>query len=471
MSALFDSTVPPVFHNAGIERDEGTSKSADEMAGLPRHLGDGLLLRSAGRGDGGELADFNAAMHADVDLPGPALWEWTRDLFELPHPTFRPERDVTVVEDTVTGRIVSALFLIPQLWSYAGVPVAVGQPELIATHPDHRRRGLVRAQFAVIHEWSRAAGHVWQFISGIPWYYRQFGYVYGIDLAPRPVIWSGTAPPPPTPPDFSLRAATPADVTFLAGVEAQAASGTALGPVRGVEGFALELARRPGSIAACELLIVESRSAGANPIGYVVHGRRLFDGLVSVRAFELRPGQNWLGPTAAVVAHLFDWVREHPDGPGRGIRLALPDGHPAMACAATRLGSGPPRSYGLYVRAPDIVAILRTVTPVLEARLAASVAVGWTGELRIDLYTGGILLAFAQGRLEQVKAWNPSTDNDERAADASMRPDEFLPLLLGSRSVDELQRTTADCQVSSDAGMLLLTVLFPAMPTSRWEHG
>jgi hypothetical protein len=197
--------------------------------------------------------------------------------------------------------------------------------------------------------------------------------------------------------------------------------------------------------------------------------------LVSVRACELQPGENWLGPTAAMVAHLLDWLRVHPDGPGRGIRLALPDGHPVLACAATRLGNAPPRSYGLYVRIPDIAAIVRTISPVLEARLAASAAVGWTGKLcinlYINLYTSGVRLTFAQGRLEQINTWTPLTDHDHRDADANMRIEEFIPLLLGSRSIHELQRTTADCEITSDAGYLLLNVLFPAMPTSRWEYG
>src|SRR5512134_3405601 len=126
-----------------------------DASSLPRELGDGLVLRSARLDDAAELIEFNGAMHADEGLPASMLEEWTRDLFELTHPTFRPDRDVTVVEDTATGRIVSALFLIPQVWSYAGVPVKVGQPELISTHPDYRRRGLVRAQFDVIHDWGR----------------------------------------------------------------------------------------------------------------------------------------------------------------------------------------------------------------------------------------------------------------------------------------------------------------------------
>ena len=65
-----------MFHNAGIERDEVTPNDAEGAVRLPRDLGDGLLLRSARLEDGGELADFNAAMLADVDVPGAALWDW-----------------------------------------------------------------------------------------------------------------------------------------------------------------------------------------------------------------------------------------------------------------------------------------------------------------------------------------------------------------------------------------------------------
>ena len=248
-----------------------------------------------------------------------------------------------MVEDTASGRIVSALFLIPQVWSYAGVSIKAGQPELIATHPDYRRRGLVRAQFEVIHDWSRAGGQLFQFIAGIAWYYRQFGYSYAVDLPPRPIMWLGETPPPST--EFSLRAATNNDLGLLAELEAGATSGTMLGPLRGPEGLILELARRPGGLLACEILVIESTTE-ETPVGFVAYQRRLNDGLVSLRAFELRRGTSWLGPTAAVVAHLHQWVRDHPDGPGRGVRFALPTGHPAARCASTRLGWAPPARMG-----------------------------------------------------------------------------------------------------------------------------
>jgi hypothetical protein len=99
------------------------------VAAAPRDLGDGLTLRRACAADRAELVEFNATMHADADSRGEALAEWTHDLFDLPHPAFRLERDVTLVEDTASGRIASALFLVPQMWSYAGVPLRIGQPD------------------------------------------------------------------------------------------------------------------------------------------------------------------------------------------------------------------------------------------------------------------------------------------------------------------------------------------------------
>ena len=100
---------------------------------------------------------------------------------ERPHPTFNV-RDFTVVEDTTKGEIVSSLNLISQTWRYAGIPFGVGRPELVGTHPDYRHRGLVRAQFEMIHQWSAERGHKLQAITGIPYFYRKFGYEMALNL-------------------------------------------------------------------------------------------------------------------------------------------------------------------------------------------------------------------------------------------------------------------------------------------------
>jgi hypothetical protein len=231
----------------------------------------------------------------------------------------------------------------------------------------------------------------------------------------------------------------------------------------------LELARRPGSIVASEILVLESSTSPSAPVGYIAHRPQLVNGVVTLHAFELRRGSSWLDPTAAVLDHLHHWVRRHLDGPGRGIRLALPDAHPALRCATTRLGKGPAGSYGLYVRVPDIVAVSRAVGPVFDARLAGSPAVGWTGELRIDLYDGVLVLRFDRGRLISVEGAGPLAGGGDADVDASIPRETLLHLLFGNRTIVHLERTVPDCLVKTDAAGLLLDVLFPPLPLSRWE--
>ncbi len=139
---------------------------------LIEDLGDGLIIRHITPADTEELCTFNGTMHADPGVEFDHTIEiWTRDMIRCPPPGFTID-DFMVVEDTRTGRIVSSLNLISQTWSYDGVRIGVGQVETVATHPDHRRKGLVRTQFDIAHRWSAERGHLMQVVSGIPWYYR-----------------------------------------------------------------------------------------------------------------------------------------------------------------------------------------------------------------------------------------------------------------------------------------------------------
>ena len=106
------------------------------------------------------------------------------------HPTTRAHH-FTVAEDTRTKKIVSACGYIPQRWTYGcaerGEPVVelvVGRTEIVQTHRDYRRRGLVRVQFDLLHEQADRLGAEILVIDGIHQYYRQFGYEYALERYP-----------------------------------------------------------------------------------------------------------------------------------------------------------------------------------------------------------------------------------------------------------------------------------------------
>ena len=150
-----------------------------------KKIDDDLILRRGTPADAEALAQFNGKVHADPeDGFAEFIAGWVHELTSGNHPTTQAE-DFTIVENIKTGEIVSTLCLIGQTWNYDGIPFQVGRPELVGTHEDYRRRGLVRKQFDVVHQWSEQRGQVMQIITGIPWFYRQFGYEMAVNLGGR----------------------------------------------------------------------------------------------------------------------------------------------------------------------------------------------------------------------------------------------------------------------------------------------
>ena len=149
---------------------------SDSLKPIDRDLGNGLRLRSISPADTGPLTEFATRVFGhQTGEPDVMAGIWAGELSRGDHPAVPPDDGVIVV-DTATGRIVSSCLFIRQTWTYAGIPFGVGRPELIATDPGYRNRGLVRAQMETVHAGSAALGHHMQALTGIPYFYRQFGY-------------------------------------------------------------------------------------------------------------------------------------------------------------------------------------------------------------------------------------------------------------------------------------------------------
>src|SRR5262249_27306989 len=91
-------------------------------------------------------------------------------------------------------------------------------------------------------------------------------------------------------------------------------------------------------------------------------------------------------PASAVRFHL--WNSDHP------LRSALPN------LVSVNIAY-PYATYPdlWYVRVPDLARFIRHAAPALERRLAASAQAGYTGELTLDFYRGGLRLMFDHGSL------------------------------------------------------------------------
>lgn len=429
----------------------------------PRFLADGVRLRRAAPDDVEAIAELQARAHSDAgwDTPDEGVRLWIRDLLTRPHPTFQPA-DFVVVEVLQTGAIVSSMCLISQTWRYGAIPFGVGRPELVATHPDYRRRGLVRAQFELLHALSAERGELLQAITGIPWYYRQFGYEMALSLygarmgyAPQvPALKEGQVEP------YRLRPAAEEDVPFLMAVEAHAAARSVVGCVRDAAMWRYELGgRSPEAAEQRQWGVIETPEG--ERVGFLAHPAGLWNTTISATAYELREGVSWLAVTPAVVRYL--WAYGSGKGKCLAFSFSLGETHPVYEAFSAGLPRIQP-PYAWYLRVPDLPAFLRHIAPVLETRLAQSVAAGHTGALTLGFYRSGVRLTFERGCLTEVAPWEPQGNDTGAAAFPNLT---FLQLLFGYRALAELRAAFPDCYANAEA-TVLLNALFPKQPSSVW---
>lgn len=435
-------------------------------SGKPVACGENLVLRVAGPDDVGELVDFNTRMFDE------RITHWAADLASGRHPTVQAG-DFTVVEDVARGKIVSSVCLISQTWRYGGIPFKVGRPDLVATDPDYRRRGLVRKQFDSIHARSATKGELMQVITGVDWFYRQFGYEMGVGLRGGQCVdafhldrmrESG-------PGGCRLREAVSEDHAFIRDLYDRVSGGQLYSAGRSATEWDLEFTGRSReSTRRREWLIIQD-SEGER-LGYVQYLPCIalpHLPMFRVSQVEIRPGACYLNLASDLMLRLWERAKSmFANGDLRcdelqGLELALERDHPlyhAMPQGWRRELKPSP----WYIRIPDMVALLRRIRPALEKHLVGSVAEGYSGELKLSFYRGGIRLAFERGGITAIDIWRP---DGIWQGDAKLPGSSLLQLVCGWRRFHELAGSFADCWGTHEAEVLL-DALFPPFNGKVW---
>jgi hypothetical protein len=362
---------------------------------------------------------------------------------------------------------VAATCLLGQQWEYAGIPFGVGRPEVVATDSAYRRRGLIRAIFELIHARSAARGDLAQGITGIPYFYRQFGYEYALDLGGSYRIPLGAVPalPPGAAEPVRLRDATAADLPWVVTLyDRERAHALVSTPIDvGYWRWVLEgMDPAHGQGWRTQVIL----GAEDRPLGYVLSPSVRWSRMARVEGLAMEPGASLVAVLPAVLRALAAQLPQLPAlgqrvPPLDSIELTLGRDHPAYAALGEGLGAVWQEPYAWYVRVPDMPALVRRIGPALEQRLADSVAAGHSGELALDFYRGGLRLVFEGGRLTAAEDWERP---EWGSAQAGFPPLVFLQLLFGHRSLDELRRAFPDVQAEDEA-LPLLRILFPRLPS------
>lgn len=429
-----------------------------QAAALPRELGDGLVLRYATLADAEPLAQFNVRTFFEDDPTLVAAW--TRDLCSESHPSCGPE-NITIVEELRTREIVSTMCLIPQTWTYAGISFDVGRMEAVGTAPEYRGRGLIAAQFQVLHAKSQAMGHLVQAITGIPWFYRQFGYEYALDLdGGRMVLLAGI---PPSEEEqsgsYRLRPMLSSDLPFVQPLyDRESERSLVTCPRPDWLWRHLLTGYSPASSENRLFQIIVTTEGRA--VGYLAPIREIWHQAYVITELAVVEGQSLRAVVPSVLPPLKKMAEAQAQEQNKVIKqlyFRLGREHPLYdAIPEMFTCTRPP--YGWYLRVADVPALLGQFAPALNARLAASPLAGHSGELYINAYTEGWRIAFEKGEISAVEPWEPR--GSDRKANCAFPPLVFLKLLFGYRSLGDVRGTYPDCWAGDEAAVLL-DILFP----------
>ncbi|MFI5272172.1 MAG: GNAT family N-acetyltransferase [Ktedonobacterales bacterium] len=435
-----------------------------------RELGDGLVLRWSSPDDAEKVALlYSQVFRPSAEAPLNAhIVIWTRDMFSGRHPNIGP-RDFAVVEDTRTNALVASTCLLGYECEYEGIPFRFGRPEVVASLPEYRRRGLIRAIIELVHARSDARGDLVQGITGIPYYYRQFGYEFAAELGhvlnvyfpAIPALKAETTEP------YTLRLAALEDVPLLRRLWDRERGNTALSTVLGDDYWRWLLVGMHADAMERARPYVIVAAASGRAVGYLLLAPGRWDVAMMVDGLAVEPGV----PLTAVVPSVLRGLRAladttrpiRPETPPAGaIGFRLSRAHPLREALAGVAFAERPYTYAWYLRVPNLPAFVRHIAPVLERRLADSALAGYSGDVTLDFYRGGLRLAFEGGKLTTAEDWQRPLWGEGKAG---FPPLVFLQLLFGYRGLEELRHIYPDAWAEGDAAPLL-AILFPPRPSN-----
>ncbi len=397
-----------------------------------------------------ELIKFNSSIHE------PHEGEELRRIIEM-LPGFSREMNF-YIRDTDKDIFVSSLNAIPSVWGYAGTPLRNLELGFVGTLPEYRKRGLVRALYREFFEKELRSGkYDISTIQGIPYYYRQFGYDFVIPAWRSVFLRTDQIPdvPPKEKPSWmrlSIRPAAKSNLDSIMQLYEEMTSRTLVSTVRDRKLWEIQEEQR--------------REYDKEFTTFVVKRGREVEGYFRLVARESAtdPGNGFLDIIENSIRS-YDGVRRtlhflKQQCKDKSLhRIALSGAITSnLSQVGLDLGGNMSRGWKHQLRIPDMIRFLKRIRPVLQKRLRRTMFEGLTQEVTINTYRHCYVLDFQGGKIEQIKDLGIHEDGKNLSFRAP--PHDFVRLLLGQYSIDELSQQNIDFLVAGPVKTLIAT-MFP----------
>ncbi|HEY5013722.1 MAG TPA: GNAT family N-acetyltransferase [Acidimicrobiia bacterium] len=329
------------------------------------------------------------------------------------------------------GQVVATATLLGETIVAGDTELPIGQIELVAARAEYEHRGYVRALMQWCHERSAYEEHVAQVMIGIPYFYRQFGYVYAIPMHP----YAPLVAMPEADPAIDVRVASESDIPEMAGLQERIQAPFDLYMPHSDDTWAWLVARegtvqlvatRRHEIVGCART---TPFVGNEPMLVAEIASREADAVAAILATAA-------GPDAA--------------------RDTLVEVRPGVPGLDPYLGA-PQRADWYYVRIPDVATLLAALRPELERRLERSDFATSDRTVEISFWESQLAFPIANARVGPITTGGP---RQVVVADggSGLPPDAVAHLVFGCGAAG-LEDRFPDCYLGGQRE--LMEVLFP----------
>jgi predicted acetyltransferase len=356
--------------------------------------------------------------------------------------------------DNKSGNIVSSFALLPWIWECEGVALKAGEMGIVGTHPEHRKRGLLKRLATEMSATLEEEKYDLSVIQGIPGFYHRFGYYYAVPLENHINLPLHIIKDKEEKEVFSFRLGDVKDIPFFLEQDRVYRSLYDLGCVRNELCWKYLLTKSKETEYGSDIWIME-KEKGPEKYYIRIPGQGFGEGLIVSECSE--------DITCEAMESVLRFCKKKAlEKKLPYIRLNLHNESP-LGQFARYLGVKRGTPYAWQIKIPDIPRFLKTITPVLEKRIQSSSFRNYTGTIRFDFYSFGVDCSSKGGALESV---HPAKGECELVFHL---PTDLVPaLFLGHRSWHVFRENRPDIFPNSVKSAMLVDTLFPGIRS--WIH-
>ncbi|TKJ22939.1 MAG: hypothetical protein CEE42_12515 [Promethearchaeota archaeon Loki_b31] len=384
--------------------------------------------------------DFIKILELNVAVHGEEIKEYIKRIYKE-HPK---KKDILwfYIEDNSTGQIISSLTLLPLKWKFEGKILPVCEMGFVGTLKEYRGKGLIDKLNEFYERVMMERGYLLSCLRGIPYYYRRFGYEFVLSLDERFSLSPNQIPSMELS-HIDIRKAMRKDIDYIENQYNSNSNNYLISNSFDTESFYFKFMNDSFDDSKLSAYIVEENG---KPEGYFLIGMSFDNEVYTIITSQLSSPQ-----MIKLLQHLNENSKNEKD---LILNVAEFSEFGKYLFSMGKLQS----NYGWQIKIPDLKRFFESIKVVLENRIEKSKFNNLSKTVIISNYKQSIELIFTKGKIEDIKIESGYPDAEK--CDVRIPGAMLLKLLLGDRTVDEINYIVKDARINPSSKKLI-EILFP----------